>query len=282
VRIAFFVRPAARDGQVGPQVSSTTEATIGLLRERGARVDVLVPEAELWDLGALKPEHDLYVLKSKTPLSLSLAGALEAAGAVTINRVAASGLAKDKVLHAALLARAGVPTPRGWACACGPALRSLLGDRSGPSRLLAKPPGGSMARGIRRLSAASDLDGAAGAALIAAMASRSGVPRPILLQEEVPSDGLDLKLYVVGDWVAAIRRPFPARTEAEKRGRPSEVPPPVREAALACGRALGLELYGVDVLTHGDRFWVVDVNAFPSYRGVAAGPRRVAEYLLAR
>ena len=126
VRIAFFVRPVARDGRIAPQVSATTEATIALLRERGVRVDVVVPEAELWDLGALKPEHDLYVLKSKTPLSLSLAGALEVAGARTVNRVAASGLAKDKVLHSALLARAGVPVPRAWTCAGGPALRSLL------------------------------------------------------------------------------------------------------------------------------------------------------------
>jgi ribosomal protein S6--L-glutamate ligase len=114
------------------------------------------------------------------------------------------------------------------------------------------------------------------------MASRFGTPRPMLLQEEVPSDGLDLKLYVVGDWVAAIRRPFPARTEAEKRGQPAEVPTAIREAALACGSVLGLELYGVDVMTSGSSFWVVDVNAFPSYRGVDEGPERVAGYLLAR
>lgn len=280
MRSAFFVRPVARDGRIAPQVSATTEATIALLRERGVRVDVVVPEAEPWDLGALKPEHDLYVLKSKTPLSLSLAGALEAAGARTVNRVAASGLAKDKVLHSALLARAGVPAPRAWACACGPALRSLLSGIGG-AWLLAKPPGGSMARGIQRLGDPSDLEGEAGRALVEGMASRSGSPRPMLLQEEVPSDGLDLKLYVVGDWVAAIRRPFPARTEAEKRGRPAEVPSAIREAALACGRALGLELYGVDVLTRGDRFWIVDVNAFPSYKGIEEGPRRVADYLLA-
>jgi ribosomal protein S6--L-glutamate ligase len=280
VRIAFFVRPTVGEGRVAPQVSATTAQTIELLRQRGARVDVVVPEAELWDLGRLRPEHDLYVLKSKTPLSLSLAAALEAAGARTVNRVAASGLAKDKLLHSALLARAGVPVPRAWACACGPALGRLLGGLNG-ARLLAKPPGGSMARGIRRLAAASELAGEDGPALIAAMAGRGGPPRPLLLQEEVPSDGLDLKLYVVGDWVAAIRRPFPARTEAEKRGRPAEVPSAIRRAALACGGALGLDLYGVDVLTSEAGFRVVDVNAFPSYRGIADGPRRVADFLLA-
>jgi ribosomal protein S6--L-glutamate ligase len=280
VRIAFFVRPEGRDGRLAPQVSATTRQTIEGLRERGARVDVVLPEAELWDLERLRPEHDLYVLKSKTSLSLSLAGALEAAGARTVNTVAASRLAKDKLLHSALLARAGLPLPRAWACASMPPLRAHLAGGAAP--LLAKPPGESMARGIRRLGAPSDLEGEAGRELAEAMASRSGAPRPLLLHELVPSDGLDLKLYVVGDWVGAIRRPFPARTESEKRGQPAEVPPAIRAAALACGQTLGLELYGVDVLTAAGRFWVVDVNAFPSYRGAEAGPRRVADYLLAR
>jgi ribosomal protein S6--L-glutamate ligase len=179
------------------------------------------------------------------------------------------------VLHTALLANASVPLPRSWVVASRAGLEELL-ERKECEAFLAKPPNGSMARGICRLLGVGDLAGAGARAVIGALDEQ----RPLLVMEEVPSDGLDLKLYVVGGWVAAIRRPFPARTEAERRGEPAEVPPHIEEAALACGRALGLELYGVDVLTHGGRFRVVDVNAFPSYRGIEDAPRRVAEYLL--
>src|SRR5436305_235152 len=81
-----------------------------------------------------------------------------------------------------------------------------------------------------------------------ASVNRSGQPQALLAQEAVPSSGEDLKVYVAGDWVAAITRPYPVVTEQDRRGRPAKVPPKVREVALASGKALGLELYGVDFL----------------------------------
>jgi ribosomal protein S6--L-glutamate ligase len=89
-------------------------------------------------------------------------------------------------------------------------------------------------------------------------------------------------VYVIGQRLWAITRPFPARSLQDKIGTPAVLSPEVRRAALACGRVLGLELYGVDVLRAGERFCVVDVNAFPGYKGVAEAPRQLAAYLLAR
>jgi ribosomal protein S6--L-glutamate ligase len=273
VRIAVFLRP--KQQSVEPQVSSTTAEIVRLLHEGGAEVELVVPEARAWDLARMEPTHDLYVLKSKTRATLRVAGMLAQGGARLVNTYESSRLAKDKVLHTALLARAGVPLPRSWAVASRDGLAELL-ERKECKAFLAKPPNGSMAKGICRLVGVDDLAGAEARAVIAALDEQ----RPVLVMEEVPSDGLDLKIYVVGDWVTAIRRPFPARTPEEKRGEPAEVPTDIREAALACGRALGLELYGVDVLTHGGCFRVVDVNAFPSYKGIEDGARRAAEYLL--
>ncbi len=58
----------------------------------------------------------------------------------------------------------------------------------------------------------------------------------------------------------------------------------IRAAALAAGRAMGLEIYGVDFLRSPDtdEFWVVDVNAFPSYKGIAGATERIADLLLTR
>ena len=40
------------------------------------------------------------------------------------------------------------------------------------------------------------------------------------------------------------------------------------EIAIRCGKALGLSIYGVDVVLNGNGPIVVDVNYFPSFRGV--------------
>jgi ribosomal protein S6--L-glutamate ligase len=86
-------------------------------------------------------------------------------------------------------------------------------------------------------------------------------------------------VYVVGTQTWAISRRFPARTLEEKFGAPAAISATIRDVALAAGAALGLELYGVDFLVAGEHFWVVDVNAFPGYKGVLEAPAAVARYL---
>ena len=57
---------------------------------------------------------------------------------------------------------------------------------------------------------------------------------------------------------------------------PADLPEDWTRAARDAGAALGLQLYGVDLLITGDRPVVVDINPFPGFRG-AHGP---AESLL--
>src|SRR5687767_12229980 len=100
--------PADADAEhVSASTSEVSDEIVSHLRERGAEVEEIVPEARAWDLHALEPAYDLYVLKSKNPLDLDLAEALERAGARVINTAHASRLVKDKIVHSALLARAG-------------------------------------------------------------------------------------------------------------------------------------------------------------------------------
>jgi Inositol 1,3,4-trisphosphate 5/6-kinase ATP-grasp domain len=48
---------------------------------------------------------------------------------------------------------------------------------------------------------------------------------------------------------------------------------------VRCGEALGLGLYGLDILETAEGPKVVDLNAFPSYRGVAGIAPFVADYI---
>ncbi|HET7768094.1 MAG TPA: hypothetical protein VFN74_04910, partial [Chloroflexota bacterium] len=285
MRIAFFMRPDPADADAPRVTASTSEVSdeiVSLLRERGAEVNEIVPEARAWDLSNLTPDYDLYVLKSKNPLDLDLAEALERAGGRAINTAQSSRLVKDKIVHTTLLAREGVPQPQAWAVASLAALEDLLKELDTPC--LVKPPAGSMQKGIYRLKHLDDLSRKDRDALRDGFVDDFGQPNPLLVQRQVPNDGCDVKLYVVGEWVAAVERPLDAQTEEEKRGTPVQIPPRIRDAALAAGRAMGLEIYGVDVLRapEGDDFWVVDVNAFPSYKGIEGATERIAGLILKR
>lgn len=270
-RIAFFLEPSGADTDA-PRISPLTQEIIARLRERGLLVDSIVPEAGPLDLADVRPQHDLYVLKSETPLALSLAGALTAAGASVVNTFRASSLTRDKVAATAVLAAAGVPVPPSWTTGQPALLRPLLAE--GP--LWLKPQRGTKGAGVRRAADPHDLDEHA------PPTDPYGLPLPLFAQREVPTSGRDLKVFVVGETLWAISRPFPARSLQEKIGTPAPLPSDIEAAAFACGRALGLELYGVDFLLSEDRFFSVDVNTFPGYKGVADAPRALADFLYRR
>jgi ribosomal protein S6--L-glutamate ligase len=272
LRLAFLLKPEQPDGKT-PRVSPLTEELVARLRGRGAHVDLIVPELAPLDVADIRPAHDLYVLKEKSPLILSLAAALTMAGAVTVNSFRSCSLARDKIAATALLAAGGVPVPPSWATGGTATLRPLLDD--GP--FWVKDPRGSRGAGVLRVTTSTALD------------SRHphtdvhGLPLPLFAQRDVPSEGgRDLKVFVVAEAMWAIARTFPARTLAEKFGTPVPVRADVGAAALAAGQALGLELYGVDFLETAGSFFAVDVNAFPGYKGAPEATQALADYLYHR
>jgi ribosomal protein S6--L-glutamate ligase len=101
---------------------------------------------------------------------------------------------------------------------------------------------------------------------------------PVLVQEHVRGCGEDLKVYVAGEEVFAVRKPFSADSFT-RPGRPVPVTPEVREMALRCGAACGLGLYGLDVIESPDGPVVVDLNYFPGYKGVPGVAALLADYI---
>lgn len=271
VRIGLLVQGSG-PGNSTPRVSSLTNEIIDCLVDRDVLVDLIVPERRPLDIADVRAEHDLYVLKSETPLALSLAGALAVVGGTVINTFRSCNLTRDKIAATAVLAAAGVPVPPSWATGLPGLLQPLLAE--GP--MWFKPRCGRGGAGVRRVVEPSSLNGQD------ALADMYGLPLPTFVQREVASDGRDLKVFVAGSHVWAVSRPFPAHTLQEKMGTPVDLASDVRAAALTCGQALGLELYGVDFLAAEGRFYVVDVNAFPGYKGAAGAPQALAHYLYRR
>ncbi len=266
--IAFFLE-ASRDDSKAPRISPLTAEIAGRLRNQDVRVDLIVPKSEKIVADEIWPFYDLYVLKESTPLNLSLARVLALAGAKIVNGVRPCLLARDKIAATALIAAAGVPVPPSWASGRMKSLQHAFTD--GPIWL--KPRSGTNGNGVLRLTQREGLD------LEDTPADPHGLPLPVFAQGHVPSSGSDLKVYVVGSKVWAISRPFRAETVAQKIGKPAPLKAEMRDAALVCGEALGLEIYGVDFLLSANQFYVIDVNAFPGFKGIAEAPAALAEYL---
>lgn len=258
MRIAMILvqHPKTRHSPVMPEVTR-------LLREWGAQVDVVQPDEAVTDLSRL-PEADLYVLKSGTDLALSLAGALHEQGAAIVNPYPAAVACRDKVVASRVLQRAGVPVPETWVTTRPRDLSGLLDGGS----LVVKPSRGSQGRGVTVVHTPDEL---------AAWPEVFG--EPLIVQRWHRPDGVDRKLYCIGDQVFGVLRTFPARSYSDKVGRPYPVPAHVRDIVLRSGAAFGLRLFGVDVVESDGEPYVVDFSSFPGFKGVPDVALRLADHL---
>jgi ribosomal protein S6--L-glutamate ligase len=236
---------------------------IRLLKVRRHTVDLLLPDEGSIDLESLRADCDLYVLKSGTETALSVAGALDAQGASMINSYPVTAACRDKVITTRMLQAGGVPVPQTWVTSRPEELAPLL--EGGP--LVLKPTRGSQGRGVVIAHRPEDL--------------RSATYDVVLAQRYHRPDGPDRKLYCIGGEVFGVERIFPAKTYEEKVGRPLRVEPWLEELVLRCGRAMGIDLFGVDVVESGGRAWVVDLSSFPGFKGVPRAAELLADYVSA-
>ena len=250
--------------RVPPVMSPVLRRVFSLLEARGCRVESGIAEELLTRPDELVVRHDLYVLKSHTELSLSLAGVLHAQGARVLNPYPSCIAVQNKIIAARLLRAAGVPAPNCWVTGDFTLLRDVAAVRP----LIMKPYLGHRGAGLRIVRDPAELD-------------RLPSPEtPVLVQEYIEGSVEDVKVYVAGDHVAAVRKPF-SPDSFTRPGRACPVPDEVRDIALTCGRAFGLGLYGLDVVESPRGPWVVDLNTFPGYKGVPDAAVHVAD-LIAR
>jgi ribosomal protein S6--L-glutamate ligase len=249
-----------------PGTGSVLPRVLALLQRRGHAVEVVVvdgvPTAR--DLGRMA-RADLLVPRGLGADALDALAALERDGVRACNPVAATAGVRDKLAARAQLVAAAVPVPDAAVCSTWEAVRRRAA--ASPCGVVVKDPAGSRGRGVRVLDPGR-----------AAPAAPDG-NGPWLVEDRVAGDGLDRKLYVVGEHVDGVLRCWPPRDLADKRGRSLTPDPLLRDTALAAARATGLALAGVDVVVGPDGPVVVDVNAFPGYKGVPGAAARIAALL---
>lgn len=258
IGILMMEHAKTRQESVMPEV-------VQMLVDWGVKVDMIYPERELIDIASIRVEHDLYVLKACTSLAMSLAGALHAIGAAVINPYPVAALLRDKIVTERILRAAGVPTPETFVAGRAENLAPLL--VAGP--LIIKPYRGSQGRGVRVVWDADELD------------EISITDGPLFAQRYQKPEGLDRKIYCIGGQMFGVERVWPALTYEDKVGRPFTVTAELRDIALRCGHAFGVDLFGLDVIISDGRPYVVDVNCFPGFKGVPDAALRLADYIFA-
>ncbi len=244
---------------------SVMQETIALLESRGVAVEMIYPEDDCIDITRVSADCDLYLLKSGTEAALSLAGVLQTAGAQVLNPYQTVVAMRDKIIAAKILQFADVPLPETYVATNWRQMLSLLSE--GP--LVIKPYwAASQGRGVQIVRNGEEMR---------EIEPDHGL---IFAQRYHQPDGLDHKVYVIGEQVFGVRRVWPPQTLADKIGEAFDVPAEMREITLRCGRAFGVGLYGVDLITSGGRPYVVDINTFPGFKGVPGAAELLADYVV--
>jgi RimK family alpha-L-glutamate ligase len=189
--------------------------------------------------------------------------ALEARGVVCANGARAIERTVDKFLASALLARAGVPTPRTIVCERSDdaleAFEALGGD------VVVKPLFGSMGAGMTRVD-----DPDVAYRVFHALELERAV---YYLQETLAHDGRDVRAFVVGGRVlAAIERVgagWRANLARGAKARPTALSEEQERLCVEAADVLGAGYAGVDLLRAADgREYVLELNSIPGWRGL--------------
>ncbi len=183
--------------------------------------------------------------------------ALHALAVPCVNRPRALERTIDKFLASALLARAGVPTPRTIACErpedALDAFEELGGD------VIVKPLFGAMGAGMTRVD---DAD------VAYRVFHALGLERAVYyLQEALPA-AADVRAFVVGGRViGAIERTAPGWRRNLSRGAAAaatRLSADQERVCLTAAEALGVDYAGVDLLGE----YVLELNGIPGWHGL--------------
>jgi len=230
--------------------------TLQALADAGVVVDVIAGTGGSSDpldrTGGARPVRAEQI----SGIPMSLAGALHAQGAAIVNPYPVTvSTPRQGDRRPDSRGRRGAHA-RHVRCVAPELLMPLLAR--GP--LVVKPYDGTCGLGVRVVRNEAEL--LAEGTPVAQAATRSGTALS-------PAEGRDLKIYVIGERLFGVRKVFPAITEAEKYGEPFAPTAEQADIALRCGRAFGIDLYGVDLIEHEGKTYVVDMSSIPGFKGVA-------------
>ncbi len=193
-------------------------------------------------------------------------------------------IAKNKFYTLKVMAEAGIPTPKSVLVASPKIVESVSKDFDFP--VVVKLLGGMGGKGVMLVSSPNDF-----APIIDAMARLN---QTVNVEEFVKNPGVDHRLFVIGDEVAAAEE-RKAVKEGEFRaniavgGEPIAYKPTDEEIeiALKASNVIGMEICGVDVIPSDRGPLLIEVNDGPGFKGISSVTKtdlykKTAEFLYNR
>jgi ribosomal protein S6--L-glutamate ligase len=240
-------------------VNSGMREVFSLLQERGVDVAPIYPESDFISLSPLSVDCDVYVLKSKSELALSLAGVLTQKGARILNAYSAAAFVQDKIRVNNRLQEIGVLVPNGYLTGSFP----LVSEVTRKASALVKSHRRGADVGIEWVPQGESPD----------IIPNGG----IFIQEISLDEGRSYKVYGIGEELFGLHGDI--LNYRKSQFLPGRLPEEVKRVALVCGRIFNLQVYGVDIVTTARGPAVIDLNPFPHIIGVPGGADRLAEFI---
>ena len=255
-QIAFLLGKPAKSGSIFSQLFE-------LLRAAGVDIAMHLPHTAPdpvppWLFGA-----DLVVNRGLSLDALIAARRLEDAGVRCCNHIRATLAVRDRALVVRRLVGAGLPVPATVEAATW---GDLLAAAAGPS-VVVKTVDGSLGRGEGVLIAEPD-----------GLPDEAPFAGPYLIQHRIPADGWDRKLYLAGDHVSGLLKPWSRRTP-DAISKPFSPDSMLVDLSRRVAATLDLDVCGVDIVVGPGGPMVVDVNPFPGFKGVPNAACHIARHL---
>ena len=256
--IGFLLGKPPRKGTLFPNLFERLTA-------RGLRVTLSLPHEDDGAVTGVTPRPALVVHRGLRRDVLERLDPLEQAGWRFCTPVASSLAVLDRARLAEKLRAAGLPAPRSFR------LTDWHADRL---------------RATGSATVVKSIDGGKGSGAGVWFAGTGEWPEhppfagPWLVEERIPNDGADRKLSVAGAVCRGLMKPWPRQDDAA--AVPFEPDAGLVDLAHATGAALGIEIFGVDVVIGPDGPVIVDVNLFPGFRGVDGAAALIADHLARR
>jgi ribosomal protein S6--L-glutamate ligase len=243
----------------------------------GYQVQVVAPGPDdLFDIPANAPAWNAVLSRGRNQAALSILAATANLGVLTINTPRSIDLVRNKIAMQSLLSHHGMPLPRSW-FAANPSVFRQVPSEYYP--LIVKPFDGDGSAGIWYLREPTDCE---------LLARAPGEGTLYIAQEYLETGGWDIKLYGIGSRIWAVRKASPVSFPDVGPAllRPSDdaelidLDAQLSDIALTCGRACGLEFWGVDVALTSRGPFVIEVNDFPTYSAVPEAGALIARHAM--
>ena len=114
----------------------------------------------------------------------------------------------------------------------------------------------------------------------------------VYIQEFIECDGIDRKIYVVGDKIFGIKRENPIYIYLRENPddidvdvierEDYEISDEIRRLARALSEGLKLKIFGFDLIkpVDQDKYYMVDLNDFPGFRGIGNIENVLVDFIL--